>query len=106
MIHTDIFRKYRSINVLGSSSIWTCRILNSEFGIFVVWFRQVQWKKSKQIFEIRHVHIDELPRTKDRNTPSEIFSSHCVLDSHFTDHAARNSATYITNIPYSLSNKV
>ena len=30
MFHRDIFRKCRSINFLGSSSIWTCRILNFE----------------------------------------------------------------------------
>jgi hypothetical protein len=35
-----------------------------EFGIFVVVFcREAQWKKSKEIFEIRHVQIDEMPRT-------------------------------------------
>ena len=67
----------------------------------------MQWeKKSEQIFEIKDVLIDVPSKTKDRNSPSEIFSSHCVPASHFTDHAARNSATYITNIPYSLSNKV
>ena len=35
-----------------------------EFRIFViVFFRQAQLKKSKQIFEIQHVQIDDLPRT-------------------------------------------
>ena len=35
-----------------------------EFRIFVVFYRQAQLKKSKQIFEIRNVQIDELPRTQ------------------------------------------
>ena len=50
--------------VLGSSSIWTCWILNFEYQIFVVvYYRQAQWKKSKQIYKIRHFQIDALPRT-------------------------------------------
>ena len=58
-------RIYFLINVFGSSSIWTCRILNFEYRIFVVVFcRQAQWKKARQIFKIRLFQIDELPRTK------------------------------------------
>ena len=30
----------------------------------IVFFRQAQLKKSKQIFEIRHIQIDELPNFK------------------------------------------
>ena len=41
--------------VLGSSSIWKCRILNFEYRIFVVvFYMQAQWKKSKQIFKIQN----------------------------------------------------
>ena len=37
---------------------------NFKCRIFVVVFcRQTQWKKSKQIFKIRHFQINELPRT-------------------------------------------
>ena len=43
--------------VLGSSSIWTFQIF------VVVSHRQTQLKKSKQIFEIQHIQIDELTRT-------------------------------------------
>ena len=35
-----------------------------EYWLFVVVsYRQAQWKKSKQIFKIRHIQINELPRT-------------------------------------------
>ena len=45
------------VNVLSSSLIW-------RYWIFVlVFYRQVQLKKSKQIFKIRLVQIDQLPRT-------------------------------------------
>ena len=42
-------------NVLGCSLIWTFRIF------VVVFYRQAHLKKSKQIFEIQHVQIDEIP---------------------------------------------
>ena len=39
-----------------------------EFRIFVVvFYRQAQLKKSKQIFENRNVQIDELPKTLNEN---------------------------------------
>ena len=34
-----------------------------EFRILVVFYRQAQLKKSKQIFQIRHVQMNQLPRT-------------------------------------------
>ena len=46
-------------DVLSSSSFWTYRILSIEYLLL-----QAQWNKSKQIFTIRYVQIDELPRTK------------------------------------------
>ena len=40
-------------------------VSNFEYQIFVfVFYRQVQWKKSKQIFKIQNIEIDELPRTQ------------------------------------------
>ena len=43
------------IYILGSWSIWMCRILNFKFWIFVIFFfRQLQLKKSKQILYVRH----------------------------------------------------
>ena len=45
--------------VIVSSSILTCRNSNVYFGLY----RQAQLKKSKQIFKIRHIQIDEIPRT-------------------------------------------
>ena len=44
--------------VLGSSSIWTWRILN----ICCDFFHCASLKKQQQIFKIWHVQIDELPR--------------------------------------------
>ena len=63
--YNSVASLYHSMtNVLGSSSIWTCRILNFAFRIFVVvFYRQVQLKKSKQTLEIQHVQINEVPRT-------------------------------------------
>ena len=37
-----------------------CQIL---MRFVVVFYWQAQWKKSKKIFKIRHIQIDELPRT-------------------------------------------
>ena len=38
-------------------------VSNFEYEIFdVVFCRQEQWKKLKQIFKIRHIQIDEWPR--------------------------------------------
>ena len=48
--------KFFESNVLGSSSIWTCRIWN----IYYCFLQAVE--KSKQISEIGHVQIDD---TKD-----------------------------------------
>ena len=88
--------KYLTRIFLFGHLFQTCRILNIEYLLLFSPGRcsgKNQNKCSK--FEIQHVQINELPRTKDRNTPSEFFMSHCVPASHFTDHAARNSATYI-----------
>ena len=53
--HATIFS-----NVLGSSLIWTCRILSFEYRIFVVvFYRQAQWKKSKHIFKIQNRWVAE-----------------------------------------------
>ena len=52
--------------VLDSSLIWTCRISN-----IVVFYRQAQLKKSKQMFEIRHFQIDDLARTLSRDCKLE-----------------------------------
>ena len=55
--------------VLSNSllSLVAHRFGHVEFGIWniivIVFFRQEQLKKSKQIFKIRHVQIHELPRT-------------------------------------------
>ena len=39
-------------------------VLNVEYGMFVVIFYwQEQWKKSKQIFKVRHGQIDDIPRS-------------------------------------------
>ena len=47
-------------NVHGTSSIW-----GDEYSIFVVvFYKQTQWKKSKQTFKIGHFQIDELQRTQ------------------------------------------
>ena len=54
MLNSQYFVVHFNAYVLGSSSIGTCRI---------ILYRQAQLKKSKQIFKIRHVQIDELPRT-------------------------------------------
>ena len=45
--------------VLGSSSIWMLRISNICFDFF----NCACLRQQKQIFEIQHVQIDELPRT-------------------------------------------
>ena len=49
-------------------------MLNVEYWIFVFVFfcRQAQWKKSKQIYKIRHGQIDAIPRAK-FFSPSIIF---------------------------------
>ena len=68
---SNSFRPY----VLSSSSIWMCQILNFEFWILNIEYlllffcRQGQWKKQNKYskFKIRHVQIDELPRTLVRN---------------------------------------
>ena len=45
---------------------------NVEFRILViVSYRQAQLKKYKQMFEIRHVQIDDLPRILGRDCKSE-----------------------------------
>jgi hypothetical protein len=51
------------INVLGSSSTWTCRISN----ICYCLPQAGAVEKIKKIFKIRHVQINKLPRTKDNN---------------------------------------
>ena len=59
---------FDATNVLGRSLIWTCRITNFEYLLLFPSGRR-SWKKSKQIFEIRHVQIDDLA-TKDINMAS------------------------------------
>ena len=63
---TIIINYTTSTYVLDSSLIWTCRISN-----IVVFYRQAQLKKSKQMFEIRHFQIDDLPRTLGRDCKLE-----------------------------------
>ena len=50
-------------NVLGSSPIWTCRILNICFDFFPLCLPAEKYK-IYSIFKIRNVQIDELPRTQ------------------------------------------
>ena len=52
----SILENWLLINVLGgSSSIWTCRILNFEFCIFVLIFSTAPaWRKQQQIFDIQN----------------------------------------------------
>ena len=54
-------------SVPGSSSIWTCRILKIEY--LLLYLQADPVEKSKQMFKIRHVQINELPRTLLMNSP-------------------------------------
>ena len=48
---------------LGSSSIWTCQILNIEYLLLFSTSRRSGKKNWYSKFKIRHVQIDEMPRT-------------------------------------------
>ena len=81
VILSSIFSlQYKAIpwNVLSSSLIWM-------FGIqifIVVFYRHEYLKKSKQIYEIRHIQIDELPRTKVKNTDKNQIRIFLCLNLH------------------------
>ena len=62
-IFASLGSNFKLLNVLGSSLILD--MSNFEYRTFIVAFcRQAQWKKSKQMFKIRHVQNDELLRTQ------------------------------------------
>ena len=104
-LYQDTNRKklhtYSMINVLGSSSIWKCWILNIclDFshcapGVdkYFVYSRTVPAGKKQQqihsIFKIRHFQMDELPRIQTLNLIFEwvIISVICILILEYICH--------------------
>ena len=60
---TPFENKTKTGYVLAKCPLLAHRFRRVEYRIFViVFFRQAQVKKSKQIFDIRHFQIDELPK--------------------------------------------
>ena len=69
--------------VLGSSSIWTCWILNIEY---LLLFSARKHSETKSMFKIRHFQIDELLRTLCTNI---FLSSHTFLKFRFSEKATK-----------------